>query len=607
MPLAIELAAAHLRLLSVAALAERLQDHFPLLQTRERVVDRRHQSMRAVVDWSYRLLDEAERRLFARLSVFRGGFTLEAAEALAPEANVLELLASLIDKSMVIAESTAESGIRYHLLETLRLYGQQRLEEIGELDVMQAAHAAYYCAMAEQAEPALHGAAQKVWSQRLQQEHDNLRAALQWALASPEPDQIQTEVGLRLAAALWWFWCLHIYISEGRKWLTLALDNSAGNAELEAPLARLTSRAGFLVGYLGDYKTAGRLANQAVALARRVDDHDSLGLAICVQGFRAWATGDQTGAIALFDEALTVLRAHGSRHLLGLVLVTTATIVLSLLSQNAYMAALVEEALPILEAVGDRYSMPRALCLKGTAALRKGNFKEGIENLERALHLAREMKIKADIGLSAFLLSQAWLPRGRLDLAEVLSEEGVSALDESGIPDLLASALRVQGMIAHRKGDLSHAEAYLTRSEQLLRQGGIGQGLAIVLREIGAVLLEQGRTADAERYFRESLDYAGNWAPELDQAHALYGLAAVAAQDGRPLRGARLAAFVDAMYEADPPPPLVEAGLAVLRPLLAGLSEALSEADLEAAHREGRRMSMEEAIAYARDESIRTL
>ena len=205
MPLAIELAAARVRALSVEQIARRLEDSLKLLRGDSRTAAPRQRTLHATLDWSYNLLSTEERALLRRLSVFAGGWTLEGAETVGTgddiqEEDVLELLTNLMDKSLVLAEVRAGDVRRYRLLEPVRQYARERLEESGEADAFLRRHAEFFLALAEEAEPQLAGAHQQEWAERLEEEHDNIRASLSWSLEK-EP-----EMALRLAGALARFW-----------------------------------------------------------------------------------------------------------------------------------------------------------------------------------------------------------------------------------------------------------------------------------------------------------------------------------------------------------------------------------------------------------------
>ena len=222
-PLAIELAAARVGL-SVEQIAARLDDSLRLLTTGSRTASPRHRTLRGTLDWSYALLSEPERSLFCRLSVFAGGWTLEAAEVVGAEVDneqvdVLDVLSRLVDKSLVVAETTGGGGVRYRMLEPIRQYAREKLEEGGEAEEVRRQHASFFLSLTEEPELRLRGAEDVEWLERLEAEHDNLRAALSWVLERGE-----AELGLRLAGALWPFWEAHGHYSEGRRWLEEALE-----------------------------------------------------------------------------------------------------------------------------------------------------------------------------------------------------------------------------------------------------------------------------------------------------------------------------------------------------------------------------------------------
>ena len=226
-PLAIELAAARANVLSPEQIADRLEDSFELLTRGRRAAVPRHQTLRGVLEWSYELLSEQERALFNRLSVFRGGFTLEAAEQVCSgdgleSREVLDLLSQLFDKSFVVVEQVAEREARYRLLEVLRIYGAERLgPNEGAADV-RSRHAAFFLSLAERAEPELFTAQQATWLARLEDDYDNFRAGMAWALESG-----QGETALRTAAALTWFWIFHRHVSDGQDWMERAVRHDA--------------------------------------------------------------------------------------------------------------------------------------------------------------------------------------------------------------------------------------------------------------------------------------------------------------------------------------------------------------------------------------------
>jgi predicted ATPase/DNA-binding SARP family transcriptional activator len=303
LPLALELAAARVRGLGVDAIASRLGDHLGLLAGGRRTGLPKERSFRAAADWSYDLLSERERRVFERLSVFAGGFSLEAAEAVASgEAtavgDVSGLLARLVDRSLV--QRVASTPVRYRLLEPLRQYARERLASGGAADVGRRRHLEFYLAMAETAEPALREREQRTWLDRLETEHDNLGTALASAVELGEPD-----AGLRLAAALGPYWQMRGHFSEGRERLRVTLSAS----EEDSPSrARALVEAGSLAYYQCDFRDALNRSQTGLALYRRAGDRWGVAYALSRVGLAAWELGEADRARASFNESLTLFR-----------------------------------------------------------------------------------------------------------------------------------------------------------------------------------------------------------------------------------------------------------------------------------------------------------
>jgi non-specific serine/threonine protein kinase len=308
MPLAIELAAARVRALSLEQIAQRLEDSLKLLRGDSRTAPQRQRTLRATLDWSYALLSEAERVLFRRLSVFAGGWMLEAAEALGSgegvgNGEVLDPLSRLVDKSLVALEEGEHDGaLRYTMLEPVRQYAREKLRESGEEDAVQERHAGYFLALAEEAEPEMSGPGQEAWLKKLEREHANLRGALAWALdpaESRQPTEHCTEVGLRLAGALGRFWGVY-GPGEGLRWLEKGLA-SAG-ATSKPALAKALYEAGWIELFQGDYERAIALLEEGLALFRELGDRRGVATSLINLGFALLHLGDQERAAALRQE-----------------------------------------------------------------------------------------------------------------------------------------------------------------------------------------------------------------------------------------------------------------------------------------------------------------
>jgi tetratricopeptide (TPR) repeat protein len=304
-PLAIELAAARMDVLTAEQIAERLDRALGLLTGGGAEVPRQR-TLRATLDWSHDLLSEPERKLFGRLSVFAGGWSLEAAEAVGAgsgieEGDVVGLFLMLVDKSLVVS-GAEDGGFRYGMLEPVRQYARERLMESGEAQAMERAHAEYFLALAEEAEPRLWESGDKAWFGRLEKEHDNMRAALSWTL-----EHEQAERALRLSGALRWFWRARGYHGEGRRWLERALSEE-GRTSAGARVKALDG-VGWLASEQRDIDRVEAVAEEGLKLS----DEAGIGGVIVADfknllGEAAWLRGDYQRAAKLFEESLGLHR-----------------------------------------------------------------------------------------------------------------------------------------------------------------------------------------------------------------------------------------------------------------------------------------------------------
>ena len=381
LPLALELTAAKVRFLSPLHLLARLDRALSAGGARD--LPARQRTMRATLDWSHDLLAEEEKVLFRRLSVFAGGFTLEAAEVVgaAEEADaedVLKLLGNLVEQSLVLAQPSEDGGeVRYGMLEPVRQYGLERLERSDEAEEVRRRHAEYYLALAKQAEPELKGSRQVAWLDRLEEEHDNLRATLSWALERGE-----TELGLRLAGALGEFWWLHGHLSEGRRWLEAALTK--GVEPSASARAKALIWAGTIAWGQGDFERAIALGEESLTLARATGNPSSIATALYTVGRAAFFANRLERAAVLVEEAASLQRTWED----------TAGLARSLLLLGWTAArcdygramALREEALALGQKAEDDYTTILSRALGAVAALGLGDHhyarelcKEGVQ------------------------------------------------------------------------------------------------------------------------------------------------------------------------------------------------------------------------------------
>jgi predicted ATPase/class 3 adenylate cyclase/Flp pilus assembly protein TadD len=423
-PLAIELAAARLRVLSVEQIRDRLNQRFVLLTGGSRTALPRHQTLRAAIEWSDALLSPPERILFQRLSVFVGGCAADAAEVICagqglPTDEILQLLAQLVDKSLLIADRFGIE-MRYRMLETIGEFGRERLRESGEESAVRDRHTKFFLALAERAEPNLHGPNQARWLARLETEHDNLRAALDWSML-----QGAAETGLRLANALWWFWYVRGYYAEGRAWFDLALSQAAEATPLRA---KALGGAGYLATYQGDYPAAGRFLGESLALARAREDKPGVAQALKSLGGLAWFRGHFEDATTLFDDSLRLFRELNEHYNVGIVLNNLGTLA-TLRGEFALARTRLQESLAISRQLGDKQHIALAASNLGVIALREGEYTAARTLFRESLLLDRDLGDKRsicaeleEIGLLAAALKRPRRAARLLAAAEALRE-----------------------------------------------------------------------------------------------------------------------------------------------------------------------------------------
>ncbi|HLZ31996.1 MAG TPA: tetratricopeptide repeat protein [Chloroflexota bacterium] len=386
-PLAIELAAARIRMLSVEQIAARLDDRFRLLTGGSRAAMPRQRTLRALVDWSYGLLQETERMLFRRLSIFAGGWTLEAAETVCggdglEPYDVLDLLMQLVDKSLVIADEQAGHE-RYRTLETIREYARERLTEAGELPAVQERHYAWFVGLAEQAPPEGYDTRGLA---TVGHEYDNLRAALRWAVDSGE-----SERALRLAGGLWSFWSVRGFYTEGRAWLREVLALGGGESRPGiAARARALQAAGHLANCQGDYAAAADLLEESRTISEELGDQTALGAALHLLGNLAIGQGELEQAGELFMQARELNRRSGNRAAEILNMLQLAEVAFQT-GDTPQSLALGEDVLRTSRERGQQWGVARSLHVIGRVAARDGDFSRAARLHEQSLGIQQEL------------------------------------------------------------------------------------------------------------------------------------------------------------------------------------------------------------------------
>jgi predicted ATPase/DNA-binding CsgD family transcriptional regulator len=454
-PLAIELAAARTKVLSVEEISERLDDCFGLLTTGNRTALPRQRTLYATMVWSHELLSEQEQILFRRLSVFAGGFTLQAAEAVCAgddlERNeVLDLLSHLVDKSLVIMRENS-TGTRYRLLETVRQYGRERLKE--SEDEVEQRHAGFFVGLAEEAEGELSGSDQARWLTLLQSEHDNLRAALSWSLG----EKRNIELGVRLAAALWLFWFARGYLSEGRRWL----ENAVSQDGRAAPHARAKALngAGWLATFQDEYGTAKMMIEEGLALYRELGDKEGIASSIAYLGFVA-VLGQRTDVplASLLEEAARLKPELKDRRTVAYLLVLEGLIALGR-GDLEQAVALNEEGLALYREISDALGVLACLWNIGLVKLAQGDYERSTTLLRESLRLAWELDHKLYIQYSIIGLAGLAASRARPVRAAQLwgAAEGMSETYGTQFPPAARTLIDHESRMAEARSQLDDA------------------------------------------------------------------------------------------------------------------------------------------------------
>ncbi len=500
LPLAIELAAAHARSLPAHVMLRELDDPLRLLSGRQRDAPSRQQTMEAAIAWSYNLLTETEKVLFARLAVFRGGWTVEAAEAvgtggLVAAEQIWDLLFSLADKSLVVVEPEADD-IRCHYLEVIRHFAQARLDVGPDAKAARRRHAEVFLALAERAEPELKGADQVAWLDRLEAEHDNLRAALAWA-----KDRRETELGQRLCGALWYFWYLRGHLTEGRGHCEVFLRRG-GDAIPPAVRAKVLHAAGTLASYQGEHDTAATHLKLALEIRTRLDDRPGMADTLSNLAADAWLAEDLTTALAYYQQSLRVAMALEDSWKIANTLTNmarTAFMLGDLRSARAYQA----EALALAQALNDRAMHADALYVLGTLNHWQGELASGSDQLREALKLQRGLKDRRIVIDTLINLAYVRVDARRFASARLILDIALARSEALADAWCLCETRICRGWLNFESDRLSEAQDEFQMALPGDRRRRMGA--ADALQGLASVALRAADSASARRLLKESL------------------------------------------------------------------------------------------------------
>ncbi|MEA2522629.1 MAG: hypothetical protein QOI81_2275, partial [Actinomycetota bacterium] len=476
-------------------LLARLDARLPVLSSGARDAPARHRTLEATVAWSYALLAEREQGLFARLSVFAGGWTLQAAEDVC--AADIDSLEQLVEKSLV----RAEQG-RFDMFETIRIYALERLDEDARAEETRRRHTKYYAELARRAEPELTGPHQQVWLDALAAEYDNLRSALERSAT----EDGETELALRLGMGLALFWFLRGPFQEGTRWLERVIAVSGDVRSRER--AGVLWGAGLLWAVIGDLARAHSLAGSGLSLARSLDDEAMMARCLDLLGLLAFFESDLRAARSLFEESIDLARRSGDDWCLADALGTLASIY-PLQGEFERSREAGDEALDIARRNDDRQGMRMALFALALCELRLDQIDTARRAAEEGLAICRSMGDLFFCSYFLWVLSLVGTMAGDLREARVLAEESLQIAEDLDVPLLLVCALEAAAGAARAEGDTSGAEKRLHRAVEIGDHGTVPLSyVATVHRALGALAAERGDDATARTEFDKSLSLA---------------------------------------------------------------------------------------------------
>ncbi|MCG8349865.1 MAG: tetratricopeptide repeat protein [Chloroflexales bacterium] len=534
LPLAIELAAARCKLFTPQALLARLSNRLHLLTGGSRDRPARHQTLRHTLDWSYDLLNAAEQTLLARLAVFAGGWTLEASEAVCGdpqriESNtfpflsadqILETLAALVDQSLVHGRASNPGEPRFVLLETIRDYAHERLASHHEAARLHQRHTTYYLALAEAADLEMQGERQSIWLNRLEQEHDNLRTALQWAL-----DQTDLDIAARLASALWQFWYIRGYMSEGQRWLkTILMHQDSLTATLRA---HILLGAGVLAQRQSAYDSAAQLLTASLALWQEHGHDKRSADALYYLGAVAYSQNDYERAYVYFGESLTLYRKIENKIGIACVLKSLGTMAWhqgNYPQAHAYYA----ESLALSQERGDKMGAAAALNNLGNVALYQGDHTRAREYYDASLELQQELGNKFCIAATLQNLGVVAIEQGDFANAAFMLKESFALNQAIEHREGMISCLANLGSLARLEGDYERANKLLEETRDRAYELGDKRNAADAIYELGMVALHQGNLAQAQQQLVKSLSIRQQTGDRREIIVSLEGLAQLA-------------------------------------------------------------------------------
>jgi predicted ATPase len=548
LPLAIELAAARIKILSPQLLLDHLRQNREVLKSIARDVPERQQTLHNTIKWSYDLLDGAAQKLFRRLAVFAGGWTLDMAEAVchgagALQDQVFDSLETLLDNSLIKSVEAAHGEPRFNMLQTVHEYAWQRLLESGEAEHVQRWHAESFLALAEQANLHVRTINQREWFDRLEAEYDNLRAAHDWF--NQQPDRVSDD--LRLAGVLFLFWFARGRWTEARQWIDQTLQRPLPDG-MSSQRAQVLNCAALLAVQQSDASKVKASLSESIPYTRQAGDRLNLAYGLAIQGLAIEAQGDSSQARRLHAESIALFRTLKDHWGLGFALYLDG---MAAYWQGDYAAAQAayEESIILFRAIGDKWRAAGPLGRLGDLDLRLGNDAEARRLYVESLALFREADDKSGIATALNPLGAVALREGDLDQAATYYQESLTINQQLGDKQGMAWACVGLGTVAYRQHDFDSAEGMLQRSVALLTDVGDDGGIAWVLQQKGYVDCARGNFRGAALLFGMALDMARHLNHVVTLAYCFPGLVCIASHDDQPLLAAQLLGMAEALRD----------------------------------------------------------
>jgi predicted ATPase/DNA-binding XRE family transcriptional regulator len=596
LPLAIELAAARSRIFSPRALLERLDHRLNILVGNLRDASDRHRTLRDAIAWSYELLESDEQAVFRRLAVFAGGCTVQAIEKIcvdeSGQSRAIEIVESLLDHHLIRRIDNGAGESRFDMLETIREFAQEQLESSSEAAGVRQRHAEYYLQLAEAAEPHLHGPDQRAWLDRLEAEHDNIRAALGWCIEQGD----KYHLGLRLVGALTEFWRARGYWTDGRDWIDRMIALPSQRTAPPILRAHALLEVGGLIYHMGDMGAALSFFEESRDLAQQLDDRRLLAAANAWIGHYLCQTGNVREGRTLLEQSLGMARAENDPARIARLLMTLGTYrEYSVLNRPQ---ELLEDALGICESLSDSGGVATVLLQLAWHARWTGNSQRSAKLAERSLVLFRELGHAAGVVEALNCLGCAMKDLREFDRALALHTEQLEHARKLGNKWDTASALLNTGYVFYDQRRYDEAEQCFTKSLPIYRDMGRQYQVLAHYSILGRVARWKGKYVRARALLHDALAGFLEISEKGGVSYAILGIAGLLGAIGQPERAARLFGAAESFR--------VSHNMLFLpfdRPEyereVASVRAQLGDESFAAAWEEGRRMSEAEMIAFA--------